>query len=102
MSKTDMGVIAAQHDEIMRLRAERDRLRKALTEADAETEMWASSSRQDEQRAITAEAERDRLREALEPFAALQVPKRVYSDSGKYSIFHDDIGRARAALGVGQ
>jgi hypothetical protein len=38
------------------------------------------------------------LEAALEPFAALQVPKRVYSDRGKYSIYHDDIGRARAAL----
>jgi hypothetical protein len=43
-------------------------------------------------------AECDRLREALKPFAALEVPKYAEHNAGFYSLFHADVKRARAAL----
>lgn len=46
----------------------------------------------------SAEAAVSRLRSALEPFAKLQIPTKPQGNAGAYSIRHDDIARARAAL----
>ncbi|MGN6099858.1 MAG: hypothetical protein ACTHOR_01815 [Devosia sp.] len=43
-------------------------------------------------------AERDAAMEALEPLARLGLPKRPQGNAGFYSIRHNDISRARAAL----
>jgi hypothetical protein len=43
-------------------------------------------------------SEVERLREALKPFAALQLPKRRQGNAAYYSLFHADIERAKDAL----
>jgi hypothetical protein len=45
-----------------------------------------------------AQAENEKLREALEPFARLQVPRKAEGNAGFYSLRFRDIERARAAL----
>jgi len=52
-------------------------------------------------RATMAEAANARLREALEPLARLEIPKKPQGNAGAYSIRHSDILRAREALDQG-
>ena len=83
-------------DEIERLRAERDRMRKTMF---MWLDAWSRHSRHEQ-----AEAERDRLRNLLSLAEAKLSEGRLYVGYGNAGPLHDQatasiIQRARAALG---
>ncbi|MDR5172968.1 hypothetical protein IHQ56_14240 [Methylobacillus flagellatus] len=93
--------IEADAARIAELQAANARLRDRNTEHEARFEAETHRAEEYKARATKAEADVVRKDAALEPLARLEIPQRPAGNAGAYSIRHDDIVRARAALGRG-